>query len=283
MIRRSARWLAPVHAALDGLAEGPVPWFFRDDDAGWADSQLWALADVFGAAGVALDVAAIPAALSSGTAERLSRLATGGAVRVYQHGWSHVNHEMTGRRCEFGRGRSAEQQLADLVTGRAHLAGQLDGRVEPVFVPPWNRCADLTLALLTDLGFAGLSRDASGPRCHEAGPGERPPWNPRLGEVGVCIDWVRLWREGGPVLLGGALAAAVTDSERAGCGGALGVMLHHAAHGPDDLQALRHLLAVIHDHPAVRVSPLAALVSQARLRSPHAAVPAASEPARRMA
>jgi hypothetical protein len=262
-------WLAPVHTSLAGLTE-PVTWFFRDDDAGWGDDHLWALAEVFCAAGVPLDVAAIPAEVGTGTARRLAQLVDEGAVRVYQHGWAHLNHELEGRRCEFGPGRTAAEQYADLTAGRGLLAELLDGRAEPVFVPPWNRCTSVTLDLLAALGFAGLSRDADSARCdHQA-----------LGEAGVRVDWARLWRQGGPWRVGHALAAAVADVRQAGRG-TVGVMLHHAVMGPAELSAAWELLAVVHDHPAVRVSPLATLVRQARdasLRGPACEIPA---PARR--
>jgi len=67
----SGTWLAPVAAAV-ATASGPVPWWFRDDDAGWDDDALWALLDVFEDAGVAVDVAAIPVAVTSSCANRLA-------------------------------------------------------------------------------------------------------------------------------------------------------------------------------------------------------------------
>jgi hypothetical protein len=136
-----------------------------------------------------------------------------------------------------------------------------------VFVPPWNRCTDVTVALLAELGFAGLSRDASRPRRHHRG----------LGEVGVRVDWARVWREGGPRLLGQALASAVTVAVRPGRG-AVGVMLHHANLGTDGLRAVQDLLAVVHEHPAVTVSRLADLVRQPCLAGPNATADAGTEP-----
>ena len=57
-------WLEPLHAALDARS-APVWFFFRDDDAGWDDSALEALLDVFEPYGLPLDVAAIPLAATS--------------------------------------------------------------------------------------------------------------------------------------------------------------------------------------------------------------------------
>lgn len=252
-------WLAPVRAALDAQTaartEQPVPWFFRDDDAGWAGRMLWPLTGLFATSGVTLDVAAIPAEVGEVTARRLGQLAQDGVIRVYQHGKAHRNHERTGRRCEFGPSRWPAEQLADLASGRELLSARLGGIVEPVFVPPWNRCSDLTRTLLAELGFAGLSRDLPGLRYHEQG----------LAEIGVCVDWTRVWREGGQERLGRELAAAIgrrTPASPDPDPDPIGVMLHHATLGPDELLALRDLLAVVRDHPAVRLTSLAELVAE---------------------
>ena len=45
--------------ALDA-ASGPVPFFLRDDDAGWDDARLFALLDCTQQAGVPIDLAVIP-------------------------------------------------------------------------------------------------------------------------------------------------------------------------------------------------------------------------------
>jgi hypothetical protein len=240
-------WLAPVVAAL--AVDRSVTWFFRDDDAGWADDALASLSDLFGEAGVVLDVAAIPAAVAHGGSALLRRLTGEGVIKVHQHGFSHANHERAGKRCEFGPSRDLRDQLADLVHGRTLLAEQLDGQVEGVFVPPWNRCSDLTIGLLEDLGFAGISRDDRG--------GEAP--GQRIAEVGVTVDWVGHWRDGGPYRLGQALADAVAETD-----GHVGVMFHHAAMGPDDRRAVTELLGTISCQPAATTSTLGQLVTDAR-------------------
>lgn len=56
-------WLAPLRAALDHAAR-PVTFFFRDDDAGWADDDLYRLIDIFDRWAIPLDLAVIPNALS---------------------------------------------------------------------------------------------------------------------------------------------------------------------------------------------------------------------------
>ena len=241
-------WLAALADRLERMPDGSVRWWFRDDDAGWADDRLWELAAVLGDSPFTLSVAAIPEALGSGAGRRLAALADAGRVLIHQHGRAHVNHEPTGRRCEFGLTRTATQQQEDLVAGRTLLQRAVDGRADGIFVPPWNRCSDATLALLADLGYSGLSRDRAPVAAHQPIP-----------EVGVNVDWVRAWREGGTEAVGAALAAAVP----AAVGGPpVGVMLHHAEMNADDWGALRALGAAL-DHPAVAPVSLSELIDRA--------------------
>src|SRR3954467_1577014 len=85
---------------LDSLdrSEAPVDVFFRDDDAGWADERLLELIDRFAAHGLPLDLAVIPMELSAVLAERLAERPVG----LHQHGYAHTNHQLEGRKCEFG-------------------------------------------------------------------------------------------------------------------------------------------------------------------------------------
>ena len=224
-------WLDPLRRTLDA-APAPVPVFFRDDDAGWADESLRALLDLFAVTGVPLDVAVIPGALSPRLAgELLDRAAGGGTLRYHQHGWAHVNHEPEGRRCEFGPARSAAEQRADVARGAAvlrHALG-LEGRL--LFVPPWNRCTTTTAEVLAELGFAVLCRDVTATPL----PGSPLP------ELPVTVDWfarrrgVRVDRDA----RGELLAAAARDDRP------LGVMLHHAVMTDADLDDLEDLLRLV--------------------------------------
>lgn len=165
----------------------PFKWFFRDDDAGWADPELLTLLNVFSQSGVHLDVAAIPLELSREAANRIRPFVDDGVVAIHQHGLVHVNHQRVGRRAEFGNDRTETEQCNDLLRGASVLAQRFDGRVEPFFTPPWNRCGDDTPALLAECGFTALSCDRSAPRRDLAD----------LVEIPVTVDWVRCWRTGG--------------------------------------------------------------------------------------
>lgn len=234
---------------LDALPAA-VRVFVRDDDAGWEDARLLALLDVMQAAGVPIDLAAIPAAIGPGLAAELrARIdAAPALVAVHQHGLSHANHEPAGRKCEFGAARSAGALRADLEQGRALLADALGGRVRPWFTPPWNRCSAATPGLLAALGFRALSRDR-----------RAQPAQSALPELPVDVDWSRHWREGGAAAVARALAEAL--HARAADGAPLGLMLHHGAMARDELDCLAALLAAAARHPRLHWRGMGALLS----------------------
>src|SRR3954452_2546993 len=229
-------WLDPLRARLDARDE-PVMFFFRDDDAGWADERLFELMDLFEERRLPLDLAAIPRAMNEPLADELRsrHAAAAGRVGLHQHGFVHVNHEREGRKQEFGPARSAAEQRDDIAAGRRELERVLDGCVQPVFTPPWNRCTRVTGRCLADLGFRVLSRE----HCAE------PLDVDGLAEVPVHVDWfakrkgVRLTR----VAVGEQLAAMAEG------GGPVGVMFHHAEMDAGEMAAASQLLDVLAEHP----------------------------------
>lgn len=233
-----------MNTALNRLQEAlaarsaPLPFFVRDDDAGWADERLLALLNMMQAAQVPLDLAVIPVALGTPLAVELRQRQAAGEVGLHQHGLAHLNHEPEGRRCEFGAARSADQQRADLLQGRALLHTRLGEHLDPILTPPWNRVAPFTPALLAELGFAALSRDATAPA------------QQALPELRVHLDWSRWVREGlGAAAAVQALAAALARHPEDGS--PFGLMLHHAVMDDAELQALQQALALLRSHPLV--------------------------------
>jgi hypothetical protein len=223
-------WLAPVVEALETVAD-PCPFFFRDDDAGWDDAALLALLDEFEAAGVAVDVAAIPLALSPAGATHVVTRLDSCLVHVHQHGYAHVDHERGGRKCEFGVSRSVAEQTADVRHGRTRLEDVLGREIDPIFTPPWNRCSSATADAIMAAGHRVLSRD------HTAGRLDRPA----LAEVPVTVDWSARLR-GVPVMAnerGRAIASGVL------AGGPVGVMLHHALIDAAERAEVRRLLDLV--------------------------------------
>ena len=237
-------WLDPVRRALD---EVPCTVFFRDDDAGWGDERLWTLLDLFDRRALPVDLAVIPAELRPTLTAELTVRARAGGVHLHQHGLAHVNHEPSGRTCEFGPARSYEAQAADITRGAAILADAFGGLVAPVFTPPWNRCTAVTADVLADTGFAVLSRDST------AGP--LP--GARIAEVPIAVDWFgsRKRVRWTPYELAERLAVAVRG------GGPVGIMLHHAVTDDGEFAALSALLALLSTHPGVRATSLTALAA----------------------
>ncbi len=232
--------LSPVLHALDAHA-GELTLFVRDDDAGWHDAPLLALVDELAAAAVPLDLAVIPAATSATLAEALcARIdADPAALAVHQHGWAHLNHETTGRRCEFGPARALAAQRADLIAGRGRLRTLFSHRLDACFTPPWNRCASATPALLAELGYAALSRDSTAPA-----QGELP-------ELRVALDWCR-HRHGGRLDVPALAAAFAGAVHTCPANQPLGLMLHHAQMDAAERGLLARWLHRLRSHPGTR-------------------------------
>jgi predicted glycosyltransferase len=239
-------WLIPVREALDGLPH-PASLFFRNDDCGWSDDRLLLLLDIFADFGISLDLAAIPAALNSAFAQKLSRrmAAHPERLRIHQHGYAHLNHEPTGKKCEFGPARDYISQRNDIENGQRSLAELLGTAPDPIFTPPWNRCTALTAQCLAELGFQVLSRDS-----HAA-----PLVCPGVCELPIAVDWfahrkqVRLDR-----MEWGRCLAAKLKSEAS-----VGIMLHHAVMDAEEMQALAPLLSVLAHHPNATCRTMQAL------------------------
>lgn len=210
--------------ALDAAA-APVEVFFRDDDAGWEDARLLELVARFAEHGLPVDLAVIPAELGEDLAERLRDSHAG----LHQHGFAHANHQVQGRKCEFGPARDKAAQRDDLARGQARLRALLGDRLDPFFTPPWNRCTADTAQLLVELDFALLSRE------HKAEPFGLLP------ELPVHLDVARL----SPTELDERFAGQVAH------GGPVGVMFHHGVMESDDMERASALLALLAGHSNV--------------------------------
>ena len=235
-------WLDPVRRALDA-GSSPALFFLRDDDAGWEDEKLYRLLDLVTYFHVAIDVAAIPMAISSSLAVELRAFLTAATpfVSVHQHGFAHANHEPSGRSFEFGASRPRDQQRQDLTEGRERLQHALGRALPPIFTPPWNRCTRDTAECLVELGFQILSRDVS------AEPFGLAP----LHELPVRLDWSGRRGAGiGAVRWGEAIARMIASRQP------IGFMLHHAVMTARDRHMLRDLLDVLAEHPNSVVRPM---------------------------
>lgn len=226
-------WLDPLRKVLDQAME-PVAFFFRDDDAGWEDARLLALMDLFHNYALPLDLAVIPGALNSRLAGLLAgrKESTPDLIGLHQHGYLHQNHELLGRKCEFGGSRCFEKQFRDLWRGKRMLEDYLGDNSDPIFTPPWNRCLSITGHCLNLLGFQGLSRDSSA----------QPLNIPGLPELPVQVDWFKkVAQERLELPRRGLMLAEKARQQKP-----VGIMFHHTWMDRSeraDLEPLLYLLA----------------------------------------
>lgn len=231
-------WLDPLRQTLDEASRS-ICFFFRDDDAGWEDGRLFELLDVFADHEVPIDLAVIPKSISRQTAACLRKRMEESPEQLsaHQHGYAHVNHEETGRKCEFGESRSSELQRVDIATGKAVLNDLFGPITESIFTPPWNRCTAHTATCLQREGFTVLSRDITAARFN----------TPGLCELPVSVDWfghrknVRLT----PNEIGESLSKAASSNAP------VGVMLHHALVDDEERQRIGELLKLLSSHSQV--------------------------------
>ena len=231
-------WLDPLCLALDE-SDIPIDFFFRDDDVGWANDELRALLACFRRHSVPLDLAAIPTALTAEFADeiRAAHNEAPALVGIHQHGFSHTNHELLGRKCEFGVSRAHEDQYRDIQLGRTKLEAMLGSVLDPMFTPPWNRCTEITGECLRGLGFSVLSRDAIAPSLNVSG----------LKELPISIDWFK--KKNGERLSFQTLATLITSSVNQQQ--QVGIMLHHELMNAYERERLDDLLALLSTHRQV--------------------------------
>jgi len=228
-------WLDPLCLALDA-SDIPIEFFFRDDDVGWANDELRALLACFRRHSVPLDLAAIPTALTAEFADeiRAAHDEAPALVGIHQHGFSHTNHELLGRKCEFGISRTEEEQYWDIQLGKMKLDAMFGFAFDPIFTPPWNRCTETTGECLSELGFGVLSRDATAPSLRVSG----------LKELPIAIDWFA--KKNGERFpfqsLGTLIADRVKQKQH------VGIMLHHELMNADERELLDDLLVLLSTH-----------------------------------
>ncbi len=238
-------WLDEFNLALD-QRELPIQFFFRNDDAGWADYRLFKLLDSFSKFEIPIDLAVIPQAISSQDKELYERVrASHGLIGVHQHGFSHNNHQIQGRKCEFGSDRSYTQQYLDIKLGKEMLIDHFGEQVDSIFTPPWNRCNQDTVNALIDLGFSTLSIDQTGKKLDYQ----------KLQQLPIDIDWFKKHQgiRMNFIDIGQWIIQVLDKGER------VGVMLHHEAMDDTERDVLHQLLEIIYSHPMVECKRMSSL------------------------
>lgn len=225
------RQLAELLAAAAELPS-PVRIFFRADDIGRLDSNFTRMMLLFAEYDIPLCPALVPEWLTDDSWQQIRALADKENLFCWhQHGCSHVNHEPTGKKCEFGDSRSAEAIRSDILAGRMKLERLLADSFLPVFTPPWNRCSAATMQILEKLDFLALSRSTN----------VQPPPPAGLPDLMINID-LHTRRETDPHQGMNNLLAECRAALHSGC---MGFMLHHQRMNSTAFLFLEHLFRAI--------------------------------------
>ena len=212
--------------------------FFRDDDVDEDEATLRRLLDLFAQRNVPVILGVIPTQLTPECTALLTEFST--SIEIVQHGWQHINHELIGRKCEFGSSRSLAEQLEDIAHGQARMNEAFGEHWFPAFIPPWNRCTAQTYQALAQLGFRVLSQlhsDAS------------PLTGFSFREISVTLDLYR-WKGGASLKPQGELLQAI--SQQLTQPHPIGIMLHHKVMNDEAFFFLEQLLDEMRNSSAIR-------------------------------
>ena len=204
--------------------------WWRDDDAVEPTPALERLQALARSAGLPVHIAAIPAHV----APQLPGALDAEVTRVLVHGWAHDNRApQDHKKSEFGQPHAGDAAL--LQDALYRMQKRFGARLDPVFVPPWNRIAPQTARVLPALGYEALS--TIGPR------------NDRF-SVNTHIDPIE-WRGTRDLVDPGHLVAqtAAHLSARARAEEdafePLGLLTHHLVHSPRIWEFAERWLSVL--------------------------------------
>ena len=227
------------HSQTDGKL---VEIFFRDDDVDEDEEFLRRLLRIFTSRKIPLILGVIPA--------RLTALATAlllekqrdfpGLIELTQHGWQHVNHEVSERKCEFGSSRNFAEQLADIQRGQMRMNEVFGEQWFPAFIPPWNRCTAQTCQVLNQLGFRVLSK-------LHGKLSSSPDFQGR--EISVTLD-IFTWKNGARLKPAEEIFAELSNQIEHS--NPIGIMLHHKVMNDKSFAFLESLLIELSASSAIR-------------------------------
>lgn len=229
-----------LSAALDSsTSPPPIPVLFRADDIGVISANFLRLLNLFHTYHLPLCLAVVPTWLTQTRWRAIkSHVDTGSSLWCWhQHGWTHANHQPTGKKCEFGPARSRSALTDDLSRGQDRLLSIGGTIFSPFFTPPWNRCSEETLDILVELGFRGVSRS-------RGEQGKKAP----LEDFFINVDLhTRKETDGHSALAGlcGELRLAVKEHY-------IGVMIHHQLMNDSAFELLGLLLSLIAENSNFR-------------------------------
>lgn len=228
---------AGLHSRTDAA---PIPIYFRADDVAVPSESFAELLILFSRFQIPLCLALVPVWLTS-----LRWSAIGQVCDVssslwcwHQHGWQHRNHQLSGKKGEFGSDRSVSAVRKDIINGRDRLQKIVGPHFSPVFTPPWNRCSEQTLDELYRAGFKAVSTDRSR---------QNVPESP-LPDLPVNVD-LHTRREPDGL---SSLHGLARELESAARNGAVGMMIHHQRMNRNSFVLLAGLLELIRKTPALK-------------------------------
>ena len=235
--------LAELKAKLEQhqAEEKALHLFFRDDDVDEDEESLRHLLHLFLRHEVPVNLGVIPGRLTNSAIGLLApnHHTFSHLIELNQHGWQHINHEWTGKKCEFGTSRTFSEQLKDIAKGKAKMTESFGHHWFPVFIPPWNRCTAETYRALDQLGFLVLSQKR----------GAFPVSGYQFREISITLDLYR-W-QGGVALrpLEEILRDLIWQIEHLT---PVGIMLHHKIMADEAFSFLALLLETLSQYSVIR-------------------------------
>lgn len=257
--KNSPAWKRVLQQGLESLGDTKktIPIFLRDDDIDEDEETLRHLLDIALSRNVPMNLQIIPGKLTSSGIRLLKDFnrVNPDLVSLNQHGCSHLNHEMEGRKCEFGPSRSFQEQLEDISKGKDILEATFPMRFFPVFTPPWNRCTPDTFKVLHELGFPILSKDL----------GEQPITGFSFTEISTSLD-LYTWKGGAkmkaPEDIVKLLLLQMTQLH------VIGILLHHKVMDANAFSFLDCLLDVLGRYPNVEFHTFQTLMKTEKYQVP---------------
>ncbi len=239
IVSRTERCIA---AACDELSsKGCAYIFFRADDIAAPGNQFTHLLEIFSQYRVPLCLAVVPAWLTrprwlaiKGLGQRVASLWC-----WHQHGWRHKNHEIKGKKQEFGPLRSLADLAHDIGCGRQRLENLLGKSFYPVFTPPWNRCDQKALDVLKKLGYVAISRSR----------GSSQPAPKGLASFDVNVD-LHTRKEKTPAA---GWDNIFDELQQAIASGRCGIMIHHQRMNEAAFDFLEILLMTLARHKELKL------------------------------
>jgi hypothetical protein len=215
--------------------------FFRADDVAVPGEQFVRMMELFSKYRTPLSLAVVPAWLTRPRWRYLSGFERMNPSRWcwHQHGWRHVNHEIEGKKQEFGESRASSAIKRDLIRGKKRLTDLMGDSFFPVFTPPWNRCSLDTLESLRELGFAGVSRSFE----------KKTPYFENLPDIAVNVD-LHTRKERDPARGWDNL---LEEFEQAAASGCCGIMIHHQMMNEPAFDFIEHLLKMAGNRKGIHI------------------------------